>query len=306
MANLISASRRTDIPRFYARWFAERRRAGWAEFRNAFGGGGRVSLSNEDVTGYLFWTRYARPFAKALRDLLDEGIPCAFQYTINGYGREIEPHSPRLERALADFVALSARLPAPPCIQWRYDPILLSDQYRVDDHLRRFRRIATALSGATRVVNTSIVEPYLKTVRRLADPTVRYRDFDPKQHPTVAARYPHLGQIAGDAQPLLEGLAAIAAENGMELRVCSNPEYALPQAQCCSVESFAPYGAAVVERVATLQPGPSRAGCRCLKTVDIGMDNTCIGGCDYCYVVQSQPTALRNYQHHDPAAARLR
>lgn len=45
-----------------------------------------MSLSNEDVIGYLFWTRYARPFAKALRDLLDEGIPCAFQYTINGYG----------------------------------------------------------------------------------------------------------------------------------------------------------------------------------------------------------------------------
>lgn len=306
MANLISASRRTDIPRFYARWFAERRQAGWAEFRNAFGGSGRVSLSNEDVIGYLFWTRYARPFTQALWNLLDEGIPCVFQYTINGYGREIEPHSPRLARALADFVALSAKLPSPPCIQWRYDPILLSDQYRVDDHLRRFRRIATALSGATRVVNTSIVEPYLKTVRRLADPTVRYRDFDPKQRPTVAARHPRLGQIAGDARPLLEGLAAIAAENGMELRVCSNPEYALPQAQCCSVESFAPYGAAVVERVAALPPGPSRAGCRCLKTVDIGMDNTCIAGCRYCYVVQSQQTALRNYQNHDPAAARLR
>jgi len=39
----------------------------------------------------LFWTRYARPFAEPLQDLLAEGMPCVFQYTINGYGQEVEP-----------------------------------------------------------------------------------------------------------------------------------------------------------------------------------------------------------------------
>jgi len=306
MAYIISASRRTDIPRFYAPWFAERRRAGWVEFRNAFGGLGRVSLSNEDVIGYLFWTRYARPFTKALRDLLAEGVPCVFHFTINGYGREIEPHSPSLARALADFVALCAKLPAPQCIQWRYDPIVLSARYPIEYHLRRFREIATALKGATQVVNTSIVEPYLRTVRRVADPTVRYREFDPTQRPTVATLYPHLGQVGGDAQPLLQGLTALAAESGMTLRLCSNPEYALPHAQCCSVEQFAPYGAAVVEQMTALQPGPSRAGCRCLKTIDIGMDTTCPAGCEYCYAVHSRQAALCNFRKHDPAAPRLR
>jgi hypothetical protein len=89
MKHLISASRRTDFPRFYARWFSERRKAGWAEYRNSFGSSGRVSLLNRDVAGYLFWTRFARPFAQPLQALLDDGMPCVFQYTINAYGQVV-------------------------------------------------------------------------------------------------------------------------------------------------------------------------------------------------------------------------
>ena len=261
--------------------------------RSIFGVQGRASLKNEDVIGFLFWTRFARPFSTPpLQHLLEEGIPSVWQYTINGYGREVEPNVPMLGRALDDFVALSARLPSPRCIQWRYDPILLSERYDYSFHLRCFRQIATALYGATHVVNTSLVEPYLKAVRRLRDPSVRYRRLDPERHRTVAARYPNLGQDAGDAKPLLTDLAGIAAESDMELRLCSNPEYDMSSSQCCALEGFAPYGPGVIREVAALPRGPSRTGCRCLKTLDIGMDNTCIAGCRYCYVVQSHKSAV--------------
>lgn len=306
MKNIISASRRTDIPRFYARWFSERRKAGWVEFRNAFGGAGHVSLLNHEVVGYLFWTRYAHPFLRPLRDLLDEGLPCAFQYTINGYGRELEPHVPFLGRALDDFGAVSAMLPSPHCIQWRYDPIVLSDRYSVDFHLQCFGEIAAALNGATWVVNTSVVEPYLKTVRRMGDPTVHYRVLDPQRHRTVAARNPSLGQAAGDVELLLKGLSQIAEKQKMELRLCSNPELQMPASQCCSIECFEPYGAEVARQVASLRQGPSRTACRCVKTVDIGMDNTCVAGCRYCYAVQSHEAALRNFKKASPSASRLR
>jgi hypothetical protein len=59
MKHIISASRRTDIPRYFGPWFTECRRAGVAEYRNVFGGGGRVSLRAEDVLAYLFWTKSA-------------------------------------------------------------------------------------------------------------------------------------------------------------------------------------------------------------------------------------------------------
>ena len=306
MKHIISASRRSDIPRFYPDWFCERRKAGYVEFRNAFGVKGSASLSAEHVLGYLFWTRYAKPFAAVLRMLREEGVPHVFQYTINAYGKALDKHVPQVEQAVTNFLAVSENLPSPACIQWRYDPILLSDRYGMDFHFQSFQRIAAALAGATQVVNTSFTEPYLKTVRRVGDRSARYRKLDSKRHRTVAARFPKLGQIVSEGKILLEGLSCTAAEHGIELRVCSNPEWSMPRAKCCGVELFEPYGADVIKQVSRLKSAPSRIGCRCLKVIDIGMDNTCLGGCRYCYVVHSHQSAVENFRRHDPHGNMLR
>lgn len=306
MPHLISASRRTDIPRFYARWFAGRRRAGHAEFRTSFGVSGSVSLRNEDVLGYLFWTRYAAPLADQLRALRDERVPYAVQYTLTGYGPPVEPFLPPLRASIADFVSTSRGLPGPRAIEWRYDPILLSERCDRAFHVRNFSRLAQALAGATTIVNTSVVEPYVRTVRRLADPSARFRRADPARHATVARRHPELLAAGGEAQALLAELSDIARGFGLELRSCSNPEWALPPSQCCSPEMFAPYGEDLVRRLSCLRKAPSRSGCRCLTLVDIGVDNTCPAGCRYCYAVSSQEAAVASFRRHDTAAPRLR
>jgi len=306
MAEIISASRRTDIPRYFAKFFAERRKAGYVEFRNVFGGRGSASLRDEDVLGYLFWTRFARPFCDNLRALRDDGIPHAFHYTITGYGRELEPHTPGTAKAVEDFLSVSARLPDPACIQWRYDPIVLSETYDRAWHVDNFARLAGELAPATRVVNTSLIEPYQKAIRRVADTTVRYREFNPRRHKSVARRHPDLLQAGETARQLLEELAGIASEQGVELRACANPELALPASQCCGVELFAPYGEELKRELTALRPRPSRESCRCLASVDIGMDNTCLAGCKYCYVLLSHATAVDNFRRHDPGAVSLR
>ena len=65
---IVSASRRTDIPAFYAPWFAARLRAGWCEVANPFNLHqlSRVSLRREDVDAIVFWTRHARPLFEVL------------------------------------------------------------------------------------------------------------------------------------------------------------------------------------------------------------------------------------------------
>ncbi|MDA0337679.1 MAG: DUF1848 family protein [bacterium] len=307
MAAIISASRRTDIPRYYAEFFAARRAAGQVQFRNAFGGMGSVSLRDEDVLGYLFWTRLAQPFAGNLQALRDDGIPYAVQYTITGYGTDLEPHTPGASTAVDDFHRLSAQLPSPACIQWRYDPIVLSDTCHRAWHEANFIALAQQLQGATRVVNVSIVEPYLKAIRRVADPTVQFRPLDPDRHKTAARRHPDLPQAGPAATTgLLEELRAIATAHGMELRACCNPELSLPASQCCSPELFTPYGEGLQRRLGQLPQAPSRKSCRCLRSVDIGMDNTCIAGCRYCYVVTSHETAVKNFRQHDPKGSMLR
>jgi hypothetical protein len=307
---IISASRRTDIPHYFSRWFGERRRAGFAEFRNSFGGAGRVSLRNEDVLGYLFWTKYAKPFARELEALRRDGVAYAFQYTITGLGgTPVEAHVPPTHKAIADFVAIRSALPSSDCIEWRYDPIALSDAHPARHHLETFASIARELRGATRVVNVSFVEPFLKSIRRMAGhPSLRYRRVDPARHRTTATRYPDLPEVPGAvALRLLDDLRACAGEYGIELRVCSQPELeGVAASQCCGTGPFLAHGGDVARRVRAIPSAPSRSGCRCLKSVDIGMDNTCVSGCSYCYAVVSHASAVQNRARHDPRAAMLR
>jgi hypothetical protein len=312
--HIISASRRTDIPQYYADWFSERRnKAGFAEYRTVFGGGknGRfhVSLNPEDVLGYLFWTKYAGPFHEQLNALRLDGIPYVFQYTITGYGKDIQPGIPERAASIDDFLRVSADLPAASAIQWRYDPILVSSYYNADWHRTNFEQIAEKLQGATRVVNVSFVEPYLKAITKAPDwRDIRWRKPDPVRHKTALKKYPDIRVIGAEENELLTDLAEIARQRGIELRVCCNQEYdgLLPVAACCGLELFQAYGSELKNRVADLAPGPSRPGCRCLKTVDIGMDTTCPGGCFYCYVTTSTERAMKNYETHNSKETMMR
>jgi len=311
--HIISASRRTDIPHYYADWFRERRKAGFADYRTVFGGGKngsfRASLDPRDVLGYLFWTKYAGPFHHELESLRSDGIPYVFQYTITGYGAGIQPNIPDREVAFDDFLRVAESLRGAFAIQWRYDPILISPNHSGDWHRRNFTEIANRLRGATHVVNVSFVEPYLKALTKAADwKEIRWRRPDPERHKTALKKYPGLQAVGAEEDILLADLSVIARQHGMELRVCCNREYeqTYPTAACCGLELFTAYGEELTRRVSALAPGPSRPGCRCLKTVDIGMDTTCPGGCFYCYVTTSMERARLNYKMHDPTATMLR
>jgi len=303
MPHIVSASRRTDIPHFYGDWFATRRKAGYCESRNVFGGAYRISLKPDDVIGYLFWSKNTSPFEEQIDSLLSEKTPVAIQFTITGYGQTIERNIPGIDVTIPAFLRAAAKLPSPSAIQWRYDPVLITDTFTADWHRANFRRIASPLEGATRVCNTSFIEPYIKVVRRMGE-GVTYRSADTERHKQVVRKHPGLRQVGESEKRLVEDLSRIAREHGIELRSCSNPESKLPKATCCGIEHFDGYG--IGEKLQALGPGPSRAGCQCLKTLDIGMDNTCPGGCVYCYVTNAPVTVAKNVQSHSSASVRMR
>lgn len=303
MPHIVSASRRTDIPQFYGDWFAARRKAGFCEARTVFGTSYRVSLRPEDVIGWLIWSKNTAPFEGQIRALLDEGAAVAVQFTLNGYGPSLEGNIPGLDVTVPAFLRASKLLPSPAAIQWRYDPVVVSEAFDAGWHRKTFRRIASRLEGSTRVCNASIVEPYEKVIRRMGE-AVAWRPLDPDRHGSIARKHPGLRQ-AGEAEvALLSELAAIAREHGIELRACCNPETRLPAAACCGAELFDDYG--IDDRLAKIAPAPTRKGCRCLKAQDVGIDNSCPGGCAYCYVTGLPETAARNWAARDPAAVRLR
>ncbi len=298
MPHLISASRRTDIPRFYAPWLRVRRRAGEAVHRSAFGQVGSVSLRRVDVLGYVFWTRDPRPLGDELRRIRAEDTPVACQFTVTAYGPELEPRRLPLEESVRAVRWMADQLPGPHAIQWRYDPIVLSERYPVAFHLERFSWLASRLSSWVRVVNVSVIEPYRQAVARIDDPTVLYRAPAAGRHRWAAQGDARLRFASPTLGSLGEQLATIARRHGLELRSCCDPSLGQPPARCIDPELFADYPVAMRSAIEGLRSAPSRGSCRCLRAVDIGMPNTCGAGCRYCYALTSERSAAANRARH--------
>ena len=125
---IISASRRTDIPAFYAEWFIRRIRAGYCLVPNPFNSQQvqRVSLLPEDVDAIVFWTRNPRPIFSHLAELDERGYRYCFQYTLMDNPAPIDPASPHPPASVATFRDLAHRI-SPQRVIWRYDPILISE-----------------------------------------------------------------------------------------------------------------------------------------------------------------------------------
>ena len=48
-----------------------------------------------------------------------------------------------------------------------------------------------------------------------------------------------------------------------------------------------------------------RFACRCTVSKDIGINNTCLIGCEYCYATTSHKTAVNNGAKHDPESTSI-
>ncbi|MBI2302363.1 MAG: DUF1848 domain-containing protein [Armatimonadetes bacterium] len=289
---IISASRKTDLPAFYGEWFRNRFRAGYCRVVNAYNRAQQrsVSLLPADVDGFVFWTKNLGPFFPALDDVATVDVPFVVHYTINPYPGEIESAVAPPSRSVEHCRRL-AREHGPRRLVWRYDPILSSDLTPPEWHVRQFARLAAQLEGCTDEVATKFLNPYDKTRRNLDRSAARhgYRWWDPP----VAEKTEIVRQLAG-----------IAAEHGMTLRVCCQPELegdGVAPAVCIDAARLAALGG----RLFRAEARAIRTGCRCAASVDIGEYDTCPHGCVYCYAVQRPEAAAERYGRHDPAGEYL-
>ena len=121
---IVSASYRTDIPAFYARWFLARLREGRCRVANPYGGSGyEVSLTPDAVDGFVLWTRNLRPLLPDL-DAVRLVAPFVVQFTVTGYPRALETSVIAAADAVAQMGELRRRF-GPRVAVWRYDPIVV-------------------------------------------------------------------------------------------------------------------------------------------------------------------------------------
>jgi len=287
---IVSVSRRTDIPAFYADWFINRVRAGFCLVPNPFNPKqvSRVGLEPEAVDMFVFWSKHPAPLIPRLDELDRLGYRYYFLYTLNDYPGPLEPNLAPLDERIALFQTLSARLGAERVV-WRYDPIIVSNRTDYDYHRRAFGRLVRALEGHTRRVVTSTLQFYAKTRRRLEALEARGFRFDPE-----AAGRPEM-------MALLADLAGEARSRGLEMTTCAEArdlsEIGLRRGSCID--------GALAERIwglkltARKDPG-QRPACRCIPSRDIGVTDSCLHDCPYCYATVSEAAARKRFREHRP------
>lgn len=286
---IVSASRRTDIPAFYARWLVNRIQAGYCCALNPISRRTyRVELGPDDVDAIVFWTRNAAPMLPHL-DLLDSlGYRYCFHYTITGYPDLLERHCPARDDAVRTFRALSERL-GPRRVIWRYDPLMVSSVTSADWHRRNFDALLGQLGGHTSRIVVSLLDTGYRAaasrLRRLEGQGLRVeRDGDAE---TIRGLLRHLAQAA---QSRGLGVQSCADERGLA-------ECGIPPGACIDRALLGDIGAVGSAR---RDPG-QRAACLCAASRDIGAYDTCRHGCEYCYATHRPPAADR----HDPESPSL-
>jgi hypothetical protein len=289
---IISASRRTDIPAFYAGWFMNRLREGFCMVTNPFNprSVSRVSLASADVDAIVFWSKDPAPMLGHLEELDRRGYRYYFLYTLTGYPSFIEPGVPPLERGLETFRALSGRL-GPGRVIWRFDPILLSTATPEEWITDSFGLIASSLRGRTERVIISFTHFYGKVRRRLGRL---------KEQRGIECR--DAGCDPGLAGRIASRLAGIARENGMRPLSCAQKT----DLSAFGVEAGSCVDAGLINslfgtELSARKDRSQRKECGCAESRDIGQYDTCLHGCLYCYASQDG----RKAAGHDPRGAFL-
>lgn len=262
---ILSVSRRTDIPAFYAEWFFQRIREGFLYVRNPMNPRqvSRIGLSPEVVDCIIFWSKNPAPMLERLDELRE--YPFYFQFTLTGYGRDIEPGLPdKRKEVIGTFQKLSEKV-GKERVVWRYDPILVNGRYTIEYHLKAFEEIAGCLKGYTEKVVISFVDFYAKTLRNTKDLYIKSLSRE-------------------EMREIAEGMAQIAKSCGLVIETCAEQinlqDVGIRHGSCIDKKRIEKI---VGCSLSVEKDKNQREACGCCESIDVGAYNTCRNGCRYCY-----------------------
>ena len=285
---IISASRRTDIPAFYAEWMLNRLREGLVLVRNPmnFHQVSRLILSPQDVECLVFWTKNASPMLKKLTEIEALGYPYYFLFTLTPYDSSIEVKVPAVADRIKIFQALASQI-GKERVLWRYDPILFTSRYSLHFHTDAFAALAADLAGYTETCIVSFIEMYRKCKKNLGN-----LELIP---PSLAGRIECLSRLRDIAAA--QGIALETCAAGKELQAAG-----IAAGKCIDDLLISKIGD---HPIIARKDANQRATCRCIESIDIGSYDSCPHGCLYCYANNNLQTAMRNSAAHSPASALL-
>lgn len=267
---ILSVSRRTDIPNYYSEWFFQRIKEGYVYVRNPMNMHqvSKITISPEVVDCIVFWTKNPEPMIDRLDEL--SAYQYYFQFTLTGYGRDIESNVPhKKEKMIPIFQRLSKKIGSEKVI-WRYDPILFTEKYTPEYHIKAFEQIAKSLSGYTKQCVISFVDTYKKNQKNMTE----INTYELNE---------------SDLSSFAQKLSDIAKKHGMTISTCAEKI----DLSACGIEHSRCIDKRLIEELigSKLKVGKDknqRPECGCVESVEIGTYHTCKNGCKYCYANGSQ------------------
>lgn len=282
---ILNTGARTDTVQYYTPWLLKRFEEGYVLTRNPLFPNKvtRYELSPDKIDLVMFCSKDYAPILPHLRKITDK-YRTYFHYTITAYGKDIEPGVPSIEQSIETLKKLSA-IVGKEKIAWRYDPVLLTENYTIETHAKTFEYMAKELAPYIDRCIFSFVEMYKK----------------------LQTNMPELIPLSdSDKERLAEILGGIAREYGITIQTCGTngdyTRYGIEKSGCATLEIL---GRANGCEFKNLKHKGLREGCHCIESRDIGAYDTCLNGCKYCYANKSPKKAVENYKFHDPASPLL-
>ncbi|MCQ2306775.1 MAG: DUF1848 domain-containing protein [Bacteroidales bacterium] len=320
---IVSASRSTDIPAFYADWFFKRLEIGYSAWTNPFNGV-KSYVSYSQTRFIVFWSKNPRPLLNHLNELNERGIGCYIQYSLNDYEEEkLERGVPPIAERIDTFKKLVDALGFGGVI-WRFDPLMLTDDIDIEKLLRKIENIGDQLKGYTEklVFSFADIALYRKVKSNLEANGIPYHEWTEEQMKNFAGRLVELNKRKGWNYKL-----ATCGEKGrypgIEPNHCIDDELIIrrayhdkelmaflkasikpmPKRDLFGESEPLPADAIILGNGQYATRGDNRDKgqrefCGCMKSKDIGEYNTCVHLCEYCYANSSKETALANWKQH--------
>ena len=320
---IISASRSTDIPAFYAKWFFNRLEKGYCVWYNPFNQQ-PMYISFKKCRVVVFWTKNPEPIIPYLPELDKRGIHYYFQVTLNDYEQEgFEPNVPSIKSRINTFINLSNIIGKEKII-WRFDPLIITPQLTTEMLLSRIRGIYNCIKGYTDKLVFSFVD--VKAYRKVQNNLVKETPFfttdtienaemtysermeivkglvNMREMMSPLGRKLQLATCAEDMELSQYGIEHNCCIDGeLMKRIFADDEelvYYLHTGKLPERDMFGEIPP-IPEKPKNLKDKGQRKICGCMVSKDIGMYNTCRHFCVYCYANTSKEAVLKNNDKHN-------
>jgi len=277
---IINTGARTDTVQYFTKWLLKRFEEGFVYVRNPLFPNkvARYELLPDKVDVVLFCSKNYVPILSCI-DKITDRFNTYFYYTITAYDKDIEPNVPSIEESIETLIKLS-KIVGKQRIAWRYDPVLLTEKYTVENHINTFSYMAQKLNPYIDRCIFSFVEMYKKLENNMPEIILLNES---------------------DKQNLVKNFGEIAGKYNMKIQTCGTKEdyskFGIEKSGCAALKIL---GKANGIEFKNLKHKGMRQGCNCFESRDIGAYDTCLNGCKYCYANKNPKKAFENYKFHNP------